>query len=90
LFGAVDLFSPFTPFEADREWRRGVDAVRCDLKLTDRASLDVVAAFGESGDRLSLLASLYLPYGAPPEGLTLVTAYGAAAISGFLQARIYF
>lgn len=50
LFGAVDLFSPFTPLEADRESRRGVDAIRADFKLTTRSSLDAVAAFGESLD----------------------------------------
>jgi hypothetical protein len=48
LFGAVDLFSPFTPLEADREWRRGVDAIRADFELTTRSSLDVVGAFAES------------------------------------------
>jgi hypothetical protein len=48
LFGAVDLFAPFTPLEADREWRRGVDAVRGDVKLTDRMSLDSVAAFDDT------------------------------------------
>jgi len=51
LFGAVDLFAPFTPLEADREWRRGVDAVRADVTLTDRVSLDAVGAFGASLDR---------------------------------------
>src|SRR6185295_18382914 len=50
LFGAVDVFSPFSPLEADREWRRGVDAVRADVKIADRASLDVVGAFGERLD----------------------------------------
>ena len=48
LFGAVDLFSPFSPLEADREWRRGVDAVRADVKLGDRVSLDSVAAFDDT------------------------------------------
>jgi hypothetical protein len=56
LFGAVDLFSPFTPLEADREWRRGVDAVRADVRLTDRSSLDVVGAFGESLDESAFAA----------------------------------
>jgi hypothetical protein len=50
MFGAVDLFSPFSPLEADREWRRGVDALRADLKLTPRTSLDVVGAFGPTID----------------------------------------
>ena len=58
LFGAVDIFSPFTPLEADREWRRGVDAVRVDVKLADRASLDVVAAFGDSVDHSAYAARL--------------------------------
>ena len=46
MFGAVDLFAPFSPLEADREWRRGVDAIRTDIKLADRSSLDIVGAFG--------------------------------------------
>lgn len=50
MFGAVDLFSPFSPLEADREWRRGVDAVRADIKLTDRSSVDVLGAFGPTWD----------------------------------------
>jgi hypothetical protein len=50
LFGAVDLFSPFSPLEADREWRRGVDAIRADIKVADRISFDAVGAFGESLD----------------------------------------
>ena len=56
LFGAVDLFSPFTPLEADREWRRGVDAIRADFELTTRSSLDVVGAFGESLDESAFAA----------------------------------
>lgn len=56
MFGAVDLFSPFAPLEADREWRRGVDAVRADVKLTDRSSIDLVGAFGSSWDRSALAA----------------------------------
>ena len=58
LFGAVDLFAPFSPLEADREWRRGVDAVRADVKLADRWSLDGVAAFGESLRGSALVARL--------------------------------
>lgn len=50
LFGAVDLFAPFSPLEADREWRRGVDAVRADVRLSDRFSADAVTALGESVD----------------------------------------
>ncbi|MHB8872162.1 MAG: hypothetical protein ACYC8T_00600 [Myxococcaceae bacterium] len=48
LFGAVDLFAPFSPVEFDREWRRGVDAVRADVKVGERYSVDLVAAFAET------------------------------------------
>ena len=58
LFGAVDLFAPFTPLEADREWRRGVDAVRADIKLGDRVSLDAVGAFADALDRSAVAARL--------------------------------
>ena len=51
MFTAVDLFAPFSPLEVDREWRAGVDAVRADVKLTERSSLDLVAAFGDTLDR---------------------------------------
>jgi hypothetical protein len=56
MFGAVDLFAPFSPLEADREWRRGVDAVRADVKLTDRSSLDIVGAFGTTWDQSAVAA----------------------------------
>ncbi len=58
LFGAVDLFAPFAPLEADREWRRGVDAVRADIKLADQTSLDGVAAFGPDIDHSAFAARL--------------------------------
>ena len=48
VFGAVDIFAPFSPLESDREWRRGIDAVRLRAPLTDLISVDAVAAFGES------------------------------------------
>ncbi len=40
LFSAVDVFSPFTPLQIDREWRRGLDAARVDVRLTDKISID--------------------------------------------------
>ena len=58
LFGAVDVFSAFSPLEVDREWRRGVDAVRADIRLTDTYSLDIVGAFGEDWDNSALLGRL--------------------------------
>ena len=56
MFTAVDLFAPFSPLEVDREWRSGVDAVRADVTLTDRASIDLVAAFGDTLDRSAFVA----------------------------------
>ena len=51
MFTSVDLFAPFSPLEVDREWRSGVDAVRADIELTDRSSIDLVGAFGNTMDR---------------------------------------
>ena len=50
LFGAIDLYAPFTPLEPDREWRRGVDAARAEVKFKERYSLDAVAAFDDTLD----------------------------------------
>jgi hypothetical protein len=55
LFSALDVFTPFSPLEIDREWRRGIDAIRADVRLTETTSLDVVGAFGESWDDSALL-----------------------------------
>jgi hypothetical protein len=51
LFSAVDLFAPFTPLEIDRQWRRGVDALAADFKLTQTTSLNLVSAWGPSWDQ---------------------------------------
>ncbi len=97
LFGAVDLFSPFTPLEADREWRRGVDAVRADVKLADRNSIDAVAAFGPSLDE-SAFAARFRGYAGKADvelvggwrardvfgGVTTSSAVGDAEIHGEL------
>ncbi|HKW03500.1 MAG TPA: hypothetical protein VJN96_26985 [Vicinamibacterales bacterium] len=56
MFTSIDLFAPFSPLEVDREWRSGVDAARADIKLTDRSSLDLVGAFGDTMDRSALAA----------------------------------
>jgi hypothetical protein len=55
LFGAVDVFSPFSPAEVDREWRRGVDAARVEYRISDTSSAEVLAAFGENWDDSALL-----------------------------------
>ena len=59
LFGAVDVFAPFNPLESDREWRRGVDALRVSVPLADRFSLDAVAAGGASVDESAFIGRLY-------------------------------
>jgi hypothetical protein len=56
MFTAVDLFAPFSPLEVDREWRSGVDALRADIKLTARSSIDLVGAFGNTLDRSAFAA----------------------------------
>jgi hypothetical protein len=58
VFSAVDIFAPFTPLQIDQEWRRGVDAVRADVKLTDTTSLDMVSAWGPDWDQSALGARL--------------------------------
>jgi hypothetical protein len=48
LFSAIDVFGPFAPNEADREWRRGVDAVRAELRWPELSVLcaDVLVIAG--------------------------------------------
>lgn len=58
LFGAVDVFSPFSPAEVDREWRRGVDAARVEYRISDTTSAEALAAFGEHWDDSALLGRL--------------------------------
>ncbi|MFC1636153.1 hypothetical protein ACFL5Z_15080 [Planctomycetota bacterium] len=55
LFGAVDVFSPFSPLEVDREWRRGVDAVRAEYRLSTTSSAECIAAFGETWEQSAVL-----------------------------------
>jgi hypothetical protein len=58
LFGAVDVFSPFSPLEVDREWRRGVDAFRAEYRLSTTNSAECIAAFGETWEQSALLGRL--------------------------------
>jgi len=55
LFGAVDVFSPFSPLEVDREWRRGVDAFRAEYQLSTTSSAECIAVFGETWEQSALL-----------------------------------
>jgi hypothetical protein len=54
IFSAVDIFAPFTPLEINREWRRGVDAARADIKISDTASVDMVTAWGPNWEQSAL------------------------------------
>jgi hypothetical protein len=59
LFGAVDVFAPFSALESDREWRRGIDAVRLRAPITDLISADAVAAFGESTEESAFVGRVH-------------------------------
>lgn len=56
LFSAVDLFAPFAPLEIDREWRRGVDAVRAEYRISATAAAEAIAVFGEHTDESAFFA----------------------------------
>ena len=49
MFTAVDFFAPFSPTEADREWRRGIDALRVEYRLTATTSAEVIAVANSAG-----------------------------------------
>jgi hypothetical protein len=55
LFGAVDVFNPFSPLEVDREWRRGVDAFRAEYRFSTTGSAECIAALGETWEQSALL-----------------------------------
>ena len=55
LFGALDVFSPFSPLEVDREWRRGVDAVRAEYRLSTTSSAELIGGFDETWEQSALL-----------------------------------
>lgn len=58
FFGAVDMFAPFSPLESDREWRRGVDAVRSSIPLSDLISLETLAVINNSAESSAFAARL--------------------------------
>lgn len=61
IFSAVDIFAPFSPTEADREWRRGVDAIHAELRIPEISELsaDFIVAFGNvTSDGLESYAML--------------------------------
>ena len=56
IFNAVDIFSPFSTLEVDREWRRGVDAVRIERSISNTSSVEMIGAFGQTWEQSALLA----------------------------------
>ncbi|MCH8217819.1 MAG: hypothetical protein IH892_13730 [Planctomycetes bacterium] len=56
VFSALDLFVPFSPLDIDREWRRGVDALRIERRVTDTSSVELLGVFGETWEQSALLA----------------------------------
>ena len=55
VFRVVDLFAPFLPLDVDREWRRGVDAVRVEHTFSDTGSIEALGVFGETWEQSALL-----------------------------------
>ncbi len=64
LFTAVDVFAPFSPLESDREWRRGIDAVRANIPLAKTVSLEGLAAIGEDTESSAFVGRLQGYHGA--------------------------
>jgi len=58
LFGAVDIFAPFSPLEVDREWRRGIDAVHAEYYLSPTSSLSLIGAFGDTSNESAYLGRI--------------------------------
>lgn len=88
LFSAVDVFSPFSPTEVDREWRPGVDAVRVERMFADTFSTEVIGVFGEMWEESALLGRVrgytgkldaeFIGGKLGEDGLYAVTVSGAA------------
>ena len=88
LFGAVDIFAPFNPLESDREWRRGVDALRVPVPLADRFALDAVAAGGSSVDESAFVGRLYGYIGALDGELLLGRRRGDGFVGIAMSMRV--
>ncbi len=58
LFSAVDLFAPFSPLEVDREWRRGVDALRAEYRLSPTSSAELIGVFDATWEQSAVLGRL--------------------------------
>ena len=94
LFSAVDMFSPFSPVEVDREWRRGVDAARLEYTLTDTSSAELLGVFGETWEQSALLARIRGYVGAVDGEFLLGkrandTLFGASASASVGDAEVH-
>ncbi len=89
LFGAVDVFAPFSPLEVDREWRRGVDAVRAEYRLSNTSSMEVIAAFGKSWGDSALLGRIR-GYLGNVDGELIFGKRGEDSILGLVASTILF
>lgn len=94
LFSAVDVLSPFSPLEVDREWRRGVDAARAELSLGEHLSAGAIGAANRDFDGGVLLGRLR-GYAGPLDGELLAgkrdadTMLGVAASATLGDAELH-
>ena len=75
-------FTVSATYEVSPELATGL---RWILSPRDGSGVIVPTATATLGDRLSLVAAVYVPWGASPSGLTLQSEYGSAALTGFVQ-----
>jgi hypothetical protein len=75
IFSAVDVFAPFSPLEVDREWRRGVDALRVEYQLTSTSSAELIGVFSDAWNASALLGRLR-GYVGDVDGSLLLGKYG--------------
>ncbi len=87
IFSAVDVFSPFSPVEVDREWRRGVDAVRVEYQTSTLSSLEMLAVFGDRWDKSALLAR-YRGYMGEVDGEIIVGKRGRDAMAALVSSAV--
>lgn len=88
LFSAVDVFAPFSPLEVDREWRRGVDALRIEYRTSPLTSLELTAVFGERWEDSALLGR-FRGYVGELDGEIIVGKRGEDAMfAGVLSAAL--
>lgn len=88
IFGALDVFAPFQPTEIDREWRRGVDAVRAEWAPIPELAVDATWAPGPSLDEGALLGQARLVLGDFEAGLLGGKRGGDAMLGGMTSVRL--